>query len=101
MLIHPFYFHSGNIYNRMYKDGRRWSNTNVSQEAAWFTKEGKVLTAFQDKDSRAEFEKLVKEAKEDGRLPKELLLEVTASDTESEGDVEIDIKEGTEADGFY
>ena len=75
--------------------------TEVSQEAAYFTKEGKVLTAFQDKDSRAEFEKLVKEAKEDGRLPKELLLEATASDTESEGDVEIDIKEGTEADGFH
>ena len=85
----------------MYKNHNKESSEYVSQEAAWFTKEGKVLTAFEDKDSRAEFEKLVKEAKEDGRLPKELLLEATASDTESEGDVEIDIKEGTEADGFH
>ena len=85
----------------MYKNNSLKSMTGVSQEAAWFTKEGKVLTAFQDKDSRAEFEKLVKEAIEDGRLPKELLLEATASETESEGDVEIDIKEGTEADGFH
>ena len=101
MLIHPFYFHSGTIKNWMCKNGRRESDTDVSSDTAWFTKEGKVLTAFQDKDSRAEFEKLVKEAIEDGRLPKGLLLEVTASETESEGDVEIDIKEGTEADGFY
>ena len=43
------------------------------------------------------FEKLVKEAREDGRLPNDEL----TSETESEDDVEIDIKEGTEADGFY
>ena len=101
MLIHPFYFHSGDISNRIYKNGDYESGTDAFSDTAWFTKEGKVLTAFEDKDSRAEFEKLVKEAKEDGRLPKELLLEATASDTESEGDVEIDIKEGTEADGFH
>ena len=83
MLIHPFYLHSRNIENWMWKNDNKESETYISQEAAWFTKEGKVLTAFQDKDSRAEFEKLVKEAKEDGRLPKELLLEATASDTES------------------
>ena len=85
----------------MHKNNSVESETKVSSDTAWFTKEGKVLTAFQDKDSRAEFEKLVKEAIEDGRLPKELLLEATASDTESEGNVEIDIKEGTEADGFH
>ena len=85
----------------MFKSFSKVSETVVSAEAAWFTKDMKVLTVFQDKDSRSEFEKLVKEAKEDGRLPKELLLEATASDTESEGDVEIDIKEGTEADGFH
>ena len=87
--------------NYMHKNNSVESETKVSSDTAWFTKEGKVLTAFQDKDSRAEFEKLVKEAIEDGRLPKELLLEATASDTESEGNVEIDIKEGTEADGFH
>ena len=85
----------------MYKNHIKESSEYVSQEAAWFTEDMEVLAAFQDKDSRAEFEKLVREAIEDGRLPKELLLEATASDTESEGDVEIDIKEGTEADGFH
>ena len=69
----------------------------------------KVLTAFQDKDSREKFEKLVKEAREDGRLPNELLMEAStskpeeasSSETESRDDVEIDIKEGTEADGLH
>ena len=101
----------------MYKERKEQSKTKVSQEAAFFTKDGKVLTAFLDKESRAEFEKLIKEAIEDSRLPKDMLEEaklikeaietgILSDDMledafESGDDVEIDIKVGTEADGFH
>ena len=77
----------------MWKNNNRESNTRVSQEAAYFTKEGKVLIAFQDKDSRAEFEKLIQEARNNGTLPTNLLLSDTysneSSSPESDGSVEI------------
>ena len=105
MLIHPFYFHSGDITNKMCKNANIKSETKVSQEAAWFTKERKVLTAFQDKDSRAEFEKLIQEARNNGTLPTNPLLSETHSNeslgAESDEVVEIELKKGTEVDGLY
>ena len=101
MCIHNYY-HRGHIYNRLYKDGNYVSRTDITKtpEKAWYSKDGKVLCAF--KESRDKFEKLVEEAREDGRLPKNQLLEVVlSSESDSGDDVEIDIKEGTIADGFY
>ena len=49
------------------------------------------------------FEKLVQEARKDGTLPANPLhsgiTSNESSDEEKDGDVEIDIKKGTEADG--
>ena len=89
----------------MYKNGKEVSDTSIRKtpELAYYTKEGKILCAF--KDSRLQFEKLVEEARKNGSLPENpLLLELLqneSSGAEEDGDVEIDIKKGTEADGLH
>ena len=52
----------------MRKGGEIVSGDPISREKAWLNN-GKVQTAFKDKDSRTKFESLITEARLDGRLP--------------------------------